>query len=371
MRRWFTPLDLDALVAGARRRTGLNDLGEDDWREPLALLLTDLERDRHLTDLGAVIASRLLLGLLSNRLRTAAADTASTAAPPTNPLVILGLPRTGSTLLHELLALHPAFRAPTFAECESLPAAGWQLRRQRTSSRLHAALMNFLAPDFRWIHRVRATHPHECVTIQALSFRSMQFHALLHLPEYSRWLAGCDWRPAYRWHARYLSLLGLAQTRWVLKAPGHMHGIDALLEQYPEALFVQLHRDPRLCVPSMASLYATLRQTTRDVVDRAEIGRHICREWSDGLERIARARADKHVDARFLDIQYADLVKDPVGRVSQICEFADAPLDNTSVARMRAFLERNRVRKGHQYSLEQFGLDAAAVDAAFTTAPVA
>ena len=366
-RSWFTPLGAEDLVHAARRRTSLTSLGEGDWEEPLRVILEDLQTDAELTDLGAVMAGRLLQGLLENRLRTWAAFQAQQPPLPQDPIIILGLPRTGSTLLHELLAQHGHLRAPLFWESESLPAGGWGDVNRRLSSRAHTSLINLLAPQFRWIHRVAAARPHECVTIQALSFRSMQLHALLRLPRYTRWLAACDWQPAYLWHARYLALLGATGPgrRWLLKAPGHMHGIEALLDRYPGAQFVQLHREAEACIPSMASLYAALRATTRQRVDAADIGRHICTEWCEGLKRVRAARQRPEVNDRFLDVSYADLVAQPLETAATICAFADVSFDSDQAKPLREYLRRNRKSGRHRYTLEQFDLDAEAIRQAF------
>ncbi len=366
-RSWFAPFESAEFVAAARRNTRLTSLGEDDWEAPLAVMLEDLRADTQLTDLGGIMANRVLQGLLENRLRTWAAFAEQQPALPVDPIVILGLPRTGSTLLHELLAQHPDLRAPLYWESETLPTGRQSDRWRRLSSQAHTTLINVLAPQFRWIHRISAGRPHECVTIQGLSFRSMQFHAFLRLPRYTRWLADCDWRPAYLWHARYLALLAATgpARRWVLKAPGHMHGIEALLERYPQAVFVQLHREPEACVPSMASLYASLRATTRQAVDAAEIGEHICVEWWEGLRRVRAARARDAVDERFLDVDFARLVAEPLATAETICDFAGVPFDAARVAPLQAYLERSRSSARHRYTLEQFGLDAADIRRAF------
>ena len=195
----------------------------------------------------------------------------------------------------------------------------------------------------------------------------MQFHALLRLPGYTRWLAGCDWRPAYLWHARYLALLSGAapSRRWILKAPGHMHGIEALLERYPQAQFVQLHREPEACVPSMASLYASLRATTRQTVDAAEIGKHVCDEWCEGLRRVREVRTRRGVDERFLDVDYTELVARPLDTAAAICEFAGVTFDPLRSTPLRSYLEKNRSSGRHHYTLEQFGLEAADIKRAF------
>lgn len=367
-------LDFDALTGQASAATGLSDFGDGDWQEPLQLLLADYASSAQLNGTGRVIARLLILGLLRTRLQLVDRCKSVRAPAIEQPVFILGLPRTGSTLLHELLARNSTLRAPLFWESQALPAGEPRDAFQMVASAAHIALLDLLAPDFRHIHRLGARRPHECVSIQALSFRSMQFFAIHNVRSYHAWLEDCDWMPAYRLHARYLQMLQAGEHRdvpfrWLLKAPGHMLGLTALLQQYPDASFIQLHREPREVVPSMASLYASLRQTSSDHVDLCEIGEAVVEEWSRGLARVVAARRDERVDARFLDIDFRQLIADPLRVCGRIAEFLNVRQTPTDHAAMNHYLARQMARYGktgrHRYELQEFGLSETRIRSAF------
>jgi len=362
-------LEFSALTQSAARATGLTDFGPDDWQEPLRYLLQDFAGCAELNSTGRVIARKLVLGLLRNRLRLVARYSSINPTDIERPVFIVGLPRTGSTLLHELCGSTSAFRTPTFWQSETLPDGNWTDAAKIATSGARIAFLNALAPDFRHIHRLGALLPHECVTIQALSFRSMQFFAIHNVASYHAWLAQCDWGPAYEWHQRYLQVMqgNGGNVRWLLKAPGHMLGITALLERYPDARFVQLHRHPCEVIPSMASLYANLRQSCSDRVDLAAIGEAVVEQWRCGIDRLDAARRENDVDWRFIDVDYRRLVDDPLGCCLDVFDFLGADVTAHDHAAMCRYLEHHPRNKSarHEYTLAQFGLEPSQIESGF------
>jgi hypothetical protein len=356
----------ERLVHAAERWTGLSDFGSSDYLEPLALLVHGYDSEARPTRLGAVGAWVYLHRMLCNRLQLTERLRRTPAIAEEvirSPIFILGLPRTGSTLLHEVMDLHPTLRAPTFWETSFLPAKGPSDRLRRIAARLQVTAAERLAPGFRSVHRLGAERPHECVTIQAGSLRSMQFHVAHRLPSYNAWLRDCDWLPAYRFHKRYLQWLqhGESPRRWVLKAPGHMLGLDALTQVYPDALFVQLHRDPCQVMPSMASLTLHLRRPFSRRVDLEEIGRDVTEQWLAGITKTLEARRrDEELDARFLDVHYRELVRSPAETLRRIDRFCGLGFDEPACDIVGPYLDSHpKGRHGrHSYTLEQFGLDA-------------
>ena len=364
-------LELDDLVRAAIRLAKSDDFGGDDWKEPLYLLLESYLSSANLTELGRVIARRLVIGMLTNRLRVARKFQTSTSLPNVEkPVFILGLPRTGSTLLHELLDVHPDLQTPKLWQADSVPEEDWSDWLRIFKSFLRTKLVGVVSPGFKSIHRLGALLPHECVTIQGLSFRSMQFHAIHRVDAYHGWLSNCDWRPAYLWHERYLKILARKDPakRWLLKAPGHMLGMRALCEQYPDAKFIQLHRRPSEVIPSMASLYASLRSGSSNTLDLEELGKSLVEEWRIGLTRVVDLRrADAKVDRNCLDIDYLEMTGDPLFVVEKITEFLELPLGSDTRYKMTEYLLRNRKGKhgSHRYSPELFGLSEKGIDTAF------
>ena len=353
---------LDACLVSAADAAGCDDFGSDDFLEPLEVMLDDLLHRARLSGRGRLVTPYYLQRLLRLRLRVVDALKTQPTTLPRRPLFILGLPRTGSTLLHELLALHPELRAPTFWECHAMPRGGWRDTMTKALTRAQVLAVHLLAPNLKRIHPLAALGPHECVSLHALSFRSMQFHAAYRLPSYDSWMRGrFEWQPAYTWHRQHLALLGASdpQRRWVLKAPAHMLAIGALQASYPDARLIALHRDPLTVIPSMANLSLSLRNMTSRIHDPHEIGADVSQLWHKGLDCFLAARnADPALDRRVLDLPYRFLTREPEQALAAICDFAGVAWSETYAARVRAHLTANpQHRHGvHRYTLAQFGL---------------
>lgn len=362
-----TDLGARALMDDASQRTGLTDFGPDDFIEPLEILTHAYAEEAKLNFVGLVSARTYLLRLLTNRLlmeRDRALHGEIARQKITAPVYILGLPRTGSTLLFELLATDLRLRAPLSWEVmlpSPPPVPGDDGGRVRRARRL-LAWVDRIAPEFRQIHPVGAELPQECIAISAQAFRSIQFHTTNYVPSYQAWLDTADLEPAYRYHRRMLQHLQ-ARTpteRWLLKAPGHLFGPQALLATYPDARFIQTHRDPLTVLASIASHCASLRQAFSEEVDLREIGAEWSRLWALGLERTLEfRRANPGLEERFLDVRYAEFTADPFAVLERIYTHLDLDFTPETRARMQAYLERHRqARFGrHRYRLEDYGLD--------------
>jgi hypothetical protein len=363
-------LDPDALLAEARRTTHLDDFGPPDIDEPFRRVIASYEREAGLTLVGRIAARQDTLRLLENRLRMEAdrnrhPDIA--AVEIRRPLFVTGLPRTGTTLLHGLLAQDPANRVPYTWEC-MFPSPPPERARHRTDPRIGWAERQLrwfhrLNPDFRKIHPLAARLPDECLIITSHSFLSFQFQTSHRVPSYQRWLEGLDLVDSYAAHKRFLQHLSwrCAGTRWVLKAPAHLYGFRALFQTYPDAGVILTHRDPLEVVASTASLHTTLRSTFSDTIDPADTGAECTRRWSEGLTRALRERdAGCAPPERFLDVRYTDLVRDPIATVRRVYDHFGYPWTDVFHARMERFLAQNPKDKHgqHRYSLAAFGLDA-------------
>jgi Sulfotransferase family len=369
-------LDEPSLLDAARRRTGLGDFDGDEFREPLRLLLEGLETEARLTPLGRLVARGDLLGLLENRLRLAEDRKRHPGIVEQHidrPFFIIGLPRTGTTLLHHLISQDPASRAartwevmapspPPADDDDTDPRIADAARKLRWLDRL--------APDFKAIHPVGAKLAIECIAILSHSFLSSRFHTTYRIPTYQAWLKTQDMRPAYAYHRRFLQQLQwrTRASRWVLKAPAHFYALDALLAVYPDALIVQTHRDPRTVLGSVASLTLALQSAFAEPLDLAEIGQEVVQSWTEGLARAMRVRHDGSIPAsRFFDVRYSELLHDPIGTVRQIYAHFDLPLTAEAEQRMRRHLASNPQHKHgrHTYDLHTFGLDGTSVDTHF------
>jgi hypothetical protein len=363
-------LDRDALVARAIRRTGLEDFGDGAFHDPLGRLLESLENEAELTLLGRMVARTDVMRLLENRLRMVDVRRrnpeidAGEIAPP---VFVVGLPRTGTSILHELLAQDPASRVPmTWEVMHPWPPperATYESDARIAAVERHFAGVDRLIPGFRSMHAMGARLPQECVALTAHDFASMLFSTTYRIPTYDRWLETADLRPVYASHRRQLQYLQwrCPAERWVLKSPGHLWALDALLAVYPDARIVQTHRDPLRVVASLTSLVTLLRRLGSDRVDPPAIGAEWTGKLADGLARAAAVRGrGLPPEARLLDVHFSELMCDEIGTVRRIYEHFGMNLTAETETRMRRYLAANPAdRHGrHRYTLAAAGLDA-------------
>ncbi|HEY8156986.1 MAG TPA: sulfotransferase [Myxococcota bacterium] len=365
----FARLDVDGLLARAARRTGLHAFGDARFQEPLRRLVASLESDAALTPFGRIVARRDLGRLLENRLRLHDAFLRHPEigdGPVERPLFVIGLPRTGTSILHELLAQDPASRVPMSWEVmEPWPPperASYPSDPRIARVDAHLRGVDRVIPGFRAMHRMGAQLPQECVAITAHEFASLIFHTSYRVPSYQSWLDQADLRPVYAAHRRWLQYLQwrCPAERWVLKSPGHLWALDALLAVYPDARIVQTHRDPVAVLASLVSLIHTLRGLASDAADPSEIGADWASRLAAGLRLASEARDRAGGgSARFLDIRFSDLVGREIEQVRRIYDHFGMELRPEAEARMRRYLaEHPRDQHGaHRYSLGFGGLD--------------
>jgi hypothetical protein len=364
-------LGLGQLTDQAQQATGLVDFGDQSWKEGAERLISDLNERGALTEVGSVIAGSDVVEYLSSRLRVVDwvnRNPSIADADIRPPIVVLGQPRTGTTILFDVLAQDPANRVPLTWEVDQ-PWPPPETATYESDPRIDEvdaklAAVDLLIPGFRAMHDMGATLGQECVRITAADFRSMIFATQYRVPEYQRWLLHkADMAPAYRYHRMFLQYLQSAHTaeRWVIKSPAHLWSLNALFDEYPEALIVQTHRDPLRVVCSLASLVDLLRRLASDDVSISEVAA----EWVDdivlGLDRAVEARRNRTVPAgQAVDVLFGDFLRDPMAVVRTIYERLGIELTDAAEKAMRAFLAANPQEKhgGHRYSFAETGLDA-------------
>jgi Sulfotransferase family len=369
---------IEDLHESATRLTGLDDFGGDDdgYMEGLRVALESYAAEARLTPVGNKVTRAFLRGALAARLVSEAGwrqhpEHADVAIE--RPVFVTGLPRTGTTALHRLLAADPAHQGlelwltevpqprPRRDTWESDPVfAGIQegYRRHHVED-----------PGFMGMHYISAEQVEECWRLLRQSMASVSFESVAHIPTYSRWLAGHDWGPAYRRHRRNLQLIGLpdAGRRWVLKNPSHLFALDALMAAYPDALVVQTHRSPRTAVASACSLSAHAAAGWSEVFEGEVVGRDQLDLLGRGVDRFAAARA-RYDPAQFVDVYYDDFVADPVGTVEQVYTAFGLPFGERARAAVDAVYRQStagRGRPSHHYTLQDFGLSGEQVDERF------
>jgi hypothetical protein len=344
----------------------LTDFGAWPIEEPLERLMRAYRDEAALTTLGRVTVRELIVSLLENLLHLEAerarmpgiADRKIAA-----PVFIIGLPRTGTTLLHGLMSEDPDNRVPrtwevmfpaTFPNTEQ----GIDSARKVTAGRL--AWANRLAPQFKTIHPIAPDLPQECIAITAQVFMSIQFHTTHDVPSYETWFEQHSQRLGYEFHNRLLQHLEARRPgqRWVLKAPGHLFALDDLLARYPDAKIIQTHRDPLRVMASMASHATVLRRAFSDSADPERIAADWTQRWAQALRKFLAIR-DRSPSQQFLDLGYDDIETSPLETVERVYAFLGWRLADAARAAMSRFIDANPKNKHgvHRYSLAQYGLD--------------
>lgn len=357
--------DKKRILKSAKLTTGLKDFGEEDFIEPMEILTSDYRTGANLNRLGRFAAWTYLHRMLSNRLRLNAfyKQQKTSEQRIDRPIFIVGLPRTGSTLLHEMMAMHSDLRAPLFWETSFVPKNSPTDLFRRWLAKGQIITLNALSPGFKAVHRLGTEQPHECITMQAASLRSMQFHAANNVKNYNDWLKQCDWQPAYHYHEIFLKCLQAHKKekpkRWILKAPGHLLSMPALFEKYPDSKIIQLHRDPSEVIPSMASLFFHIRKPFTSCAVKEEIGDDVKTQWFNGISATMKYRAENpEKNSRFIDINYKSLILDPLRSLKEIGTHCDLKIGDNYEQLIKNYLDRHPKGKHgkHQYSLKQFGL---------------
>jgi len=362
------PLHEESLLATARKRSGLGDFEDQSFREPLRLLLGDLDREGALHTFGRFYVRAFFAGLLRNRLQLEdwwRRHPEILEGEIRAPLFILGLPRTGTTLMQNLLSADPRARFLRFWEAaEPCPPPSRDTFASDPRRAFYAQWLrrlDYLSPHLRAMHEFELEGPEECYALLSNTMVGVHFHWIYDAPSYQPWLARQDLRPSYEFFRRALLLLQWKWPgrHWVLKSPVHLQAVGALLAVFPDARIVQMHRDPTKVAASICSLAATLRGLGNDRLDPLAFGDLMMTSLGEGIDRCMEVRTATGSRA-FHDVHYDDLLRDPLAAVRGIWERFDIEPDAEAEANMRRLLaERPQHKHGvHRYSLEQWGLDA-------------
>jgi hypothetical protein len=365
----------DRLVEAAIQATGLDDLGAPSWQEGLDRLLVSLASTAKLNEVGVGVVEDGVIKDLSNRLliedwRKTHPDVEREQLR--RPIIIVGQPRTGTSILHDLMAQDPANRAPLSWEIER-PVPAPRTATYDSDPRIAEAQAGFdlvesIIPGFTAFHELGAQLAQEDVRIFTSDFRSMQYSLQFEVPDYNRWLLHeADMAPAYRWHRRFLEHLQSEHMaeRWLLKSPAHLWSLPALLAEYPDAIVIQNHRDPLKVIASISALGASLREMTTDSFDVRTLAAQYGEDIIVGLDRGLAARRDGlFAPGQVVDVRYQDIRLDLIGAVGRIYDEIGLELTADAESRMRAFLEAHpgdQAGSLKRYSFADTGLDESAL----------
>jgi hypothetical protein len=354
-------------------QVGLDDFGHPSFRDGLDVLVDNIGA-AHLTPLGEAVLDGTVRSTLANRLQVTAWHRTHPevgAVEPEVALVILGLSRSGTTALSHLLGADPANRSLRGWEAgESVPppttATYWSDPRYERA-RSATSIVDQRNPGFKAIHHDAPDEPVECAIPLGQHFASISLTNLFNVEAYDDWLLSADLTHAYGWHRQVLQVLQSdCPGPWQLKSPIHGYAMETLAATYPNAVFVQTHRDPVRGVASTCSLVTSLSGTFSDHDFRAYVARHWPELLGAIVDRIVDFR-ERHGDGRFIDIAFRDLVADPVGTVRGIYERIGRPWTPATEQALREHAStavQHRFGR-HEYSLAEFGLDRGPLEERF------
>ena len=358
-------LTSDALLATATERTGLDAWGDGSFRERLDVLTASLREEAGLSDVGVAVVFEQLVGNLVNRLGLEALITEHPEIEDieiARPIIICGLPRTGTTHLHNLIAADPNIRyLPYWESLEPFPAPGDddQARRDRCTAGLE--LVDTTMPEFKRMHDMTVDHAHEEIQLLANDISGMLFETTYYLPSFAAHYKAHDQGPSYAHLKRQLQAMQWLRggTRWVLKSPQHLEQFPTLYATFPDATFVVTHRDPVEVTRSMVTMIAYASRMACAEPDPAKIARY----WFDRADDLfSGCVRDREVlpPGQSIDVRFTDFMADEQGTLSAIYALADQPFGDDVRAAMADFIaEHPRGRYGEViYDLADVGLDA-------------
>ena len=364
------------MLRAARTRTGLTDFGDDRFLEPLGVLVDSLETEANLSAFGRLLTQRLLVQLLSTRLLVEdalARRPEIVEIPVEAPIVIVGLPRSGTTHLHNLIAEDRSLRSLPYweslepmllpAEREKVAAGAADPRIERCARAVR--FLDHAMPLLSAMHEMTPDHVHEEIQLLAADFSTMLFESSYLVPSYREWYKRTDQTAAYGYLRLMLQVLQAERggpRRWLLKSPQHLEQIPALMATFPDARVVRTHRDPVRVTASIMTLVAYGLRMNHGAIDPLEIGR----VWSARAEDLLRGvvqDADRVPSGQAFDVKFPELMRDNMAMVDRIYAFAGGGETGVPAAAARAAMQtyldtHPPGRHGSiEYRLEDFGVD--------------
>jgi hypothetical protein len=361
------------LIEQAQAATALEHFDSESFREGLDVFLSDFNT----TGAPEAAVERLrgnIVQVLANRLKTTdylKQRPQLLERPIDRPVFVFGIPRTGTTLLSNLLAADPARRSPLTWEIDDPvppPTKEGLHNDPRALERLKFERQMLAArPEMGKYYRSSAIYPNECVFFMAHDFKTLMWESRGKLPNYRDWLFATDMTSAYQYHKRFLQLLQAeAPGTWNLKMPSHALWIPTLLKIYPDARLIWTHRDPLAATGSFCSLITLAHRTFTAGVDSEWIGQNCCWQAEQHATRIMDAR-DALGEDRIIDVHYGELTREPIGTMRKLYQLLGDEFTQQAESGMRAWLDDNPQDKfgKHEYQLAQFGLSQATVTPLF------
>lgn len=370
----FTKVDVDSMLKEAQRKTGLTDFGDGHFMEPFRKLVAQVEDFSRYTPLARGFIHTVCVRALVHRLRIEQwfkDHPEASDIPIERPLFVLGFPRTGTTVLQNLLEQAPHRRALQFWETTSpIPmhrdlSIDRRKRIKRSDSDLFWAYR--IVPEMPEVHEVRSETTEECWPLLSNTFAVVNFDICHGLKSYGEWLMGFDMEWAYAEYRRMLQMLlwRIPAEQLVLKCPEHLWELGPLLNVFPDACVVWTHREPLDCIASYSSMVSLSRRTLQGRIEPAKIGPHIANRFHTGVQRAMKARDALGDESRFFDVDFKQLIGDRVGMAGRIEEHFGLPITDPTLLQRWLNEKRADSRGSHRYDPAMWGVDEASINAQF------
>ena len=343
---------------------GLNGkLGEEDYLEPLEILIHSLNKNNKFNQFGKIAFNHQLKNRLKVRRDLEQLHLNNSFSEPSDPVFVIGLPRSGTTFLFNLLSLDVAHRSPLYWEIMSpLPITKnekEEYKRERKINR-ELKLAKTLIPKLRAMHTIRANTPEECEQIATMNVRSFVYMCMADVPEYIDYLKYCSVDSVFMWHKRFFQALELngKPQRWLLKDPSHIGHLPEILRTYPNAKFIHIHRDPTDSVGSFCSLTKNVRSAFSRKVNTNDIGKTVIDFWNHNLNKGMEDRKQLSSN-QIIDINYHDFIQSPLNQIKNVYLQLGFDMTIETENNIESYLSQNQgnTKSDHQYSLDEFGLD--------------
>lgn len=390
-------LNADSIIESAKKKTELDDFGDQDFHQPLAHLVKSLETEAQLNFVGRHLSRKMLTDLLSERLRVQRyikqfPETLSERIE--KPLFVIGMPRSGTSFLFTLLSQDPSsssikywelFRPSQqfFSDNPSVQNGAEDALIKKSSQSL--ANTKRLLPNLDRVHSIEAEGPYECFHLLERGFISHTFGLYANVPSYLKWIESEFWEAGtdtptnlYKYYYQQVQLIQNLRNRtqpshtsskshWVFKSPVHLWSTEHISNVLPDVRFVHIHRDPLSVIPSICSFVAMGRAALSDKVDLHQIGKQALKRWSEAIDTALKVRQQKP-SLRILDIHYKRFVKNPIETVREIYSYFDLDFTEEAEINLNKYLSKpSESGKGkHKYSLQQFGLNEEEVRESFS-----
>ncbi len=339
-------------------------LGEDDYTEPLNILIDSANKNNKFNFFGSIAFENQLKDRLKVRKEIYNLISNQDLPSPADPIFVTGLPRSGTTFLFNLLSLDHNHRSPFYWEIMNpLPLAKTSLQKKYRQNKINFQLRfaRTIIPKLKAMHHIRANTPEECMLVATMNVRSIVYLCMADVPEYAEYLKNCSFESVFLWHKRFFQVLELTgrPNRWLLKDPSHIGHIPEILSTYPNAKFINIHRDPIESIGSFCSLTKNIRMGFSKFIDKDRIGEMVLDFWNHKLYKGMSDKENLHSD-QIADISYPEFIKNPISSLKEAYIKIGLDMDIKTENNMEKYLaiQKNLKKKKHTYNLEEFGLSS-------------